>query len=172
MTELTQEYLQSIYNYNPETGSLTYKNRTANNAAVGQEVGCLTSDGYRQASINNKSYRVHRLLFLYMTGFIPKIVDHVDMDKLNNRWSNLRAATSSQNSCNTLSKITNTSGVKGLVHKYFLNQYCTRVKYKGQVYTKTKTYYSEEDRLEVKDFLTTWLKAKRLELHKDFANNG
>lgn len=36
----------------------------------------------------------HRLAFLYMTRRWPKEVDHRDLDRSNNQWSNLREAKS------------------------------------------------------------------------------
>ena len=42
-------------------------------------------------------YRAHRLAFLYMKGYIPKLIDHKDRNGLNNKWNNLREANKSTN---------------------------------------------------------------------------
>lgn len=44
----------------------------------------------------------------------PFSIDHIDCDRLNNRISNLRAATQSQNGMNSKMSKNNTSGVKGV----------------------------------------------------------
>lgn len=54
----------------------------------------------------------HRLIFLYMTGTLPKYVDHKNRKKDDNRWCNLRETTKSQNGANMVRK--NRHGVKGV----------------------------------------------------------
>jgi hypothetical protein len=50
-----------------------------------------------------------------MTGSWPKEqIDHINGDPLDNRWSNLREATQSQNNWNTRLSRNNTSGYKGV----------------------------------------------------------
>jgi hypothetical protein len=50
-----------------------------------------------------------------MTGSWPKEdIDHIDGNKLNNSWSNLRSALHQQNQCNIKRRSDNTSGFKGV----------------------------------------------------------
>jgi HNH endonuclease/AP2 domain len=50
-----------------------------------------------------------------MTGAWPKSqIDHIDLDKDNNRWGNLREATPLQNNWNSSRPVTNKSGFKGV----------------------------------------------------------
>jgi hypothetical protein len=65
--------------------------------------------------VGHTQYRAHRLVWLYVHGEpVPNVIDHVDHNKLNNRISNLRAATKSQNGANMRMRNANTSGVKGV----------------------------------------------------------
>lgn len=102
-----------LLRYNHETGLFTRLNAYGSKPA-GSAVGVVKPDGYVYISLCGKRYLAHRLAFLYMTGELPDLVDHIDGDKGNNSWSNLRPATKSQNSCNTGSYPNSLSGVKGV----------------------------------------------------------
>lgn len=107
---LTQEAILAIFEYNPITG-IWYRLRT------GKEVGYLTGskpNQYLTVEINYKPYKLHRLAFLYMEGYMPNYVDHIDHNTLNNTWSNLRDVSSKEN-CQNRSKGNNSSGVLGVV---------------------------------------------------------
>ena len=56
---------------------------------------------YTYIKIYNKRYRAHRLAFLYMTGEIPKLVDHINRLPWDNTWTNLRATNHRENALNT-----------------------------------------------------------------------
>lgn len=60
-------------------------------------------------------YPLHRVVWLIMTGEWPQsLIDHRNLDGLDNRWCNLREATKSQNSQNTKIRRDNKSGYKGV----------------------------------------------------------
>ena len=56
--------------------------------------------GYSQASINQKTALVHRLVYKAWKGSIPEglQINHIDGNKLNNHIDNLEAVTSAENS--------------------------------------------------------------------------
>lgn len=116
---LTVDQLKEIFNYNPDTGIFTWLiNQRGPAGRIGQKAGCLNGDGQIRISINCKKYVAHRLAWLYMTGEWPSaLVDHINMDRSDNRWENLRLATKSQNMFNRPAPSDNTSGYKG-VHKH------------------------------------------------------
>ena len=77
--------------------------------------GLKASGKYRLLGINNKDYRTHRLIFLMHHGYLPKQVDHIDNNKLNNRIENLREATKSREQLQLHHSLSdNTSGYKGV----------------------------------------------------------
>jgi len=72
-------------------------------------------DGYMSIGIAGKGYASHRLSFLYMEGYIPEnMVDHIDKDPSNNKWSNLREVSNKCNQQNCKLNIKSTSGITGV----------------------------------------------------------
>lgn len=83
---------------------------------VGDECGRKHSSGYREIGIGGSLQRAHRLAFIYMLGIDPPhFVDHINGIRDDNRWSNLRMATQSQNMANVGKQVDNTSGAPGVV---------------------------------------------------------
>lgn len=101
---LSQEELKRLLDYNPITGIFTRKVTRCNRAIKGDPAGTINSNGYLFIKIDGRSYRVHHLAFLWMEGLYPKEVDHIDGNRVNNAFANLRKATSAQNAQNRVSK--------------------------------------------------------------------
>lgn len=109
-----QERLKELLSYDPLTGVFLWK-VDRSNIKRGTLAGRYDKAGYIRIGIDGREYRAHRLAWLYMTGEWPEIfLDHRDMDKNNNAWSNLRLATKSQNAANIGPLKSNTSGIKGV----------------------------------------------------------
>lgn len=118
---ITQQYLKSVLEYNPETGVLTWRKRNDvdnswNTKYAGKKIGWSHSHGYIQLCINYNKYYAHRIVWLYMTGKWPKEIDHIDTNKGNNKFSNLREVTHVQNGYNRAKHKDNLSGYKGVTY--------------------------------------------------------
>lgn len=101
-TGLTQARLKSLLNYEPATGVFTWLVWRPNGVKVGSEAGAIHQSGYRRIKLDGRAYAASRLAWLYMTGVWPEAsVDHRDTNRLNDAWSNLRAATHAENMRNT-----------------------------------------------------------------------
>lgn len=76
----------------------------------------MTNKGYLYIKIDGQRIAAHRLAFLYQTSeWPPEQIDHEDMVKHHNWWSNLRPATQAQNMLNRAVQSNSKTGLK-LIH--------------------------------------------------------
>lgn len=97
----------------------TLSTRYLNKGLIGMPAGHVGPGGYLRVKVGGRSYLVHRLVFKLVHGRDPDgEVDHRDLDTLNNRPSNLREATSAENTWNKGNKARRTVLPKGVTfHK-------------------------------------------------------
>lgn len=111
--ELTQARLKELLHYDPETGHFMWR-VSRGRSATGSRAGTPNRAGYTQIRIDGGFHRAHRLAFLYITGEIPPMIDHINRVKDDNRWANLRPATRQENAGNVGLQSNNTSGHRGV----------------------------------------------------------
>lgn len=128
---VTQDLLKSILHYEPKTGLFTWK-RSRGGAIAGSVAGTPRQNGYINIFINHTNNRAHRLAWLYMYGYIPDCdIDHINGIRDDNRISNLRLATRSQNNANSKVASHNTSGYKGVWFDKSRNKFVSQIKING-----------------------------------------
>ena len=112
---ITQKLLKSVVHYNPETGSFT-RIKSRNSKLIGRNAGVSDGcEGYLKVFVSGKLYLAHRLAWLYVTGSMPKdCIDHVDHNRTNNSFYNLREATKLDNRTNCPMRSNNKSGYTGV----------------------------------------------------------
>lgn len=129
---VSHERLLDLLDYYPETGLLMRK-------AVGKEVvprhiaGCINSQGYRIIKIDGRAYKAHRLAWFYGHKEWPTgDIDHANMNRSDNRLSNLRSATRGQNVVNSNKRSDNTSGFRGVSFHKASRKWLAQIGYKGK----------------------------------------
>jgi hypothetical protein len=113
---ISQSELKRQFQYNPLTGLFTRLVSNHSKFKVGEIAGSLMKDGYIRISINHKHYLAHRLAWLYVYGYMPEYIDHVNGNRSWNLISNLRECTEQENSVNAKIRKDNSSGYKGVTY--------------------------------------------------------
>jgi len=108
MMEITQEFLKE--HFECQDGHLIIKKTNA----IKTETPITKSHRYHRTIIKGKVYSIHRLVFLYHHGYLPKIIDHIDNDRTNNKIENLRESTQQQNCINRKLAKNSSSGYKNV----------------------------------------------------------
>ncbi|HMG19436.1 MAG TPA: HNH endonuclease [Gemmatimonadales bacterium] len=82
-----------------------------------REAFTSVNHGYRRGMIRPIHAYAHQVIWKIMTGMDAPELDHIDGNKLNNAWSNLRLAPSGTNQRNCSTRRDNTSGHVGVVRR-------------------------------------------------------
>jgi hypothetical protein len=126
--------IESIH-YDPDSGIFTWLKNQKCGKCAGDIAGSINGDGYRLIQFNGKSYKAHRLAFLYVTGSMPNgCVDHINGVRDDNRFKNLRRASLSQNGQNMALLGRNKSGFKGVCWSKRKSLWQTQIKLNGKQY--------------------------------------
>jgi hypothetical protein len=146
------DLLRQLLLYHSDTGSLYWRYRMPDmfkNGVKGQEASCITwnkryantlagnlnENGYINIIINKKMFYAHRIIWKLYYGEEPKnLIDHINGNKADNRITNLREATYSQNQINRI-KYNNKSGMRGVVWNNTCQKWQSSIMSKGlQIY--------------------------------------
>jgi hypothetical protein len=157
---ITQEYLRSLFDY--EDGNLYWKVKR-NGVKPDKKAGNHCGNGYFGIMIDDKGYKLHRMIFLFHHGYLPKYLDHKDGNRGNNRIENLRECTHQENIQNRAAPKNNTTGIKNVVWVELRKRWLVKVKHANGI------YYKHLKCLELADLVATEARDK---FHGKFANHG
>lgn len=163
MESLKNELL-ALFEYLPDGRLRRIVSVNNHGAQAGCFCGSLNKGGYLRTTVNGKLRYNHHIVWAMHHGSWPKMLDHINGDKQDNRIENLRECTKSQNQFNQKISKVNTTGVKGVTWR------ADRQKYRARVRAGTKEIFlGHFDTLEqAKQAITQ----HRAVLHGAFANNG
>jgi len=149
--EALKGLIPKVLVYDPETGELYWKHRAVstfigtekrsaekvaanwNSRFGGQRAfTSVGKNGYRAGNLNRVGLLLHRVAFVLMTGDWPlHEVDHINGDRLDNRWTNLRSVSGAQNRRNACG-YGKTSEYIGVCWNSSLGGYMARVHHNGE----------------------------------------
>ncbi len=159
-----QEKLLAEFSYDRDSG-VVFSRTCRPNVKRGAPVGNLKY-GYLRVCFEYQLYQLHRIIWRMVTGEDPgeHEVDHVNGNRSDNRWTNLRLCVRKNNQRNKCIQKNNTSGVKGVSLDTRSGLWRATLKVNGkQVLSR---YFRD-----VADAIEAVTEARK-EHHKEFANHG
>jgi hypothetical protein len=163
MSQLTQELLHALFEYQPD-GRLLRKVTTNSRAKAGAYSGCPNKWGYLRTVVLGRMYTNHRLIWFMHHGTWPEAIDHINGDKQDNRIENLRECTQLENCYNQKIRKQNTTGVKGVGWRPDKKKFRARIIVNGTEICLGHFKTLEEAAVVVKE--------ARIKHHGEFANHG
>jgi hypothetical protein len=131
-TDLSTEAVRRFLLYDPHTGMWLWR-ADGVNRKKGWFAGIKHNKGYWALRIGRGRYLAHRIAWLWMTGEWPKHeIDHIDLDRSNNKWGNLREATFAQQARNTKQRTHNTSGFRGVSFNRRIAKWAAGIRVEGR----------------------------------------
>jgi excinuclease UvrABC ATPase subunit len=126
---IKQTDLKNYLSYDKDTGEFIALQGSLRHP-VGRKLGTLHSTGYVVIRIQGKLYKAHRLAWLYETGKFPDgVIDHINRNKSDNRFSNLREIEITHNAENNPIKKSNSSGFPGVSFSKKMKCWRARITY-------------------------------------------
>lgn len=169
------EQLRDLFDYDPDTGSLTWRARDEryvalthierwNSRCAGKAAETDDHHGYYQTNVNGKSYRTHRICYALARGInlcdVPPEIDHENGDGQDNRKNNMRGSTRRTNAKNGRIRTRNTSGLKGVSWDKQSNSWRAAIKADG--------HYFDRRGFVTKEAAHAWYIDKAKQLHQEF----
>ena len=114
---LTFEEANKLFRYEPSSGKLFWRERRNPNIPASLEARSVDKRyKYMRVNVGGKLYMVHRVIMVLMGRTLgPRdFVDHIDHDRQNNRWDNLRVVNKEANTRNLSRYKKNKLGVTGV----------------------------------------------------------
>lgn len=127
---ISQAMLRSIFNYDPDTGRLTYA-RNFPGRKAGETATYDGGEGYLNVYLG-RNHRAHRVIWMLVTGDDPECIDHINHDRSDNRLCNLRNTTMRENFRNVTASRSNKLGVPGVRRVTGRNNYRAEVMIDGK----------------------------------------
>lgn len=125
--------LNEVLSYDSETGEFSWKISPRNRTLPGDKAGYMNDGGYMMCVIDKQKIRLHHAAWAMSFGEMPDgNLDHINGVRHDNRISNLRIATKSQNMQNTAVRQDNKTGIKGVHFRKDTGKYSAQIVVDGK----------------------------------------
>jgi hypothetical protein len=115
MSDIDFTFLKEHLQYDQKTGEFEWVKSPARAIKANTKAGRLRPDGYVSIQIKGRLYFAHRIAWLIVYGEWPKDqIDHINRNRSDNRFENLRCVSRSQNGQNRKPNIGSASGHPGV----------------------------------------------------------
>jgi hypothetical protein len=129
----SQERLNELLEYSPDTGVVKWKHHPNRTDLIGTVVSRKNGrHGYLVCSVDGNKYGLHRIIYKMMTGKEPEIIDHANGIRDDNRWHNLRSVSNQENNFNTGLMKNNQTGEAGVFYHEKQDRYHANVRIGGK----------------------------------------
>lgn len=140
--DITPELCRQLLRYDPETGKLFWKARPTslftdertgrawNTRFADKEAFTAISRGYHIGAIHYVMVKAHRVAWAIHYGEWPDVIDHINGNPSDNRITNLRNVSQTENMRNLSQRTDNTSGASGVWREG--NKWAAEIKFKGK----------------------------------------
>lgn len=131
---LTVEQLKHTFHYDPPTGLFRWRFSPRNDIKPWSLAGSTRADRYRSLHVRGIGFFEHRAAWAYMTGAWPvEDIDHLNGDRGDNRWLNLRMVSTQVNCQNRrAATVANRSGLLGAHFNAQMGKYVSAVRIDGK----------------------------------------
>lgn len=151
----SKEEIDIYLSYDSHTGYFYWKTKISGATGIGNIAGSLDKkSGYLRIQFGKTRYMAHVLAWIIMTGQEPpSTVDHKNRIRSDNKWTNLRLATPTEQARNTSIRNDNSWGKKGV--------YKRKNKWRAMIRVNKKlvhlgTFSSFEDALSIRTAAETY----------------
>lgn len=128
MIPFSQKELNRLLIYNRHSGKLYWGIRPSRAIRVGYDAGSLHPQGYVMVQLRKKIYAAHRLIWKMVYGKEPDTIDHINGDKADNRISNLRNVSHTENlQRKRKARSDSTTGLLGVSFRRDCNKYQAKI---------------------------------------------
>lgn len=124
---------QELLSFDSDAGTFQWKVNRGGAVRAGDAAGTVNKEGYVRILVAKRSYLAHRLAWLFVHGEWPSgMLDHANLNRRDNRLSNLRIADLTLNAANTPLRRDSTSGLKGAYWNRRAGKWQSSIKVRGK----------------------------------------